>query len=225
MNGNVVEDTTSRDKVVIEDEEGITKVEQPQSEILATVSTFPHQSSTIQYPLEQSQTTKLLSHQPTSIPQQSLPIGQQQQQLPLQEQAIENTLVSVANKGEDSKEAIPLGNDTEIQNGDDLVNAMEVEDDGDEVVAANSDTLLINNSLADEQPQGQTSLIVQQPPPPITQPQMEPPIVTEQLYQSPNSELANIGDYNNIPDSIYVSSPNHIGIDLPNVGDTLSDTP
>ena len=68
MNGNVVEDTTSRDKVVIEDEEGITKVEQPQSEISPTVSTLPHQSSTIQYPLEQTSTTKPVSYTHLTLP-------------------------------------------------------------------------------------------------------------------------------------------------------------
>ena len=212
MNSNVVEDTSSKDKVVIEEE-----VEH-QSEIPATANTLPQQSSTIQYPLEQTQTAKLLSHQPTAIPKQSLPIVLQQQQ-----QLIENT-PSIVNREQDSKEATPLGNVTEIQDGNELVNAMEVEDDRDEVVAANIDSSSINN-LADELPQGQASLIVQQPPPPITQPQMEPPIVTEPLYQSSNSELANIGGYNNIPGPTYEPSPNHIGIDLPNVGGTISDTP
>jgi len=187
MKSNVVEDTTPRDKIVIEEEEGITKVEQPQSEISPTVSTLPNQSSTVQYPLEQTSTAN---------------------QLPLEEQAIENTL-SVANKGEeeDSKEATPLGNVTYIHDGDEGANATEAED-GNKVVAADSNGSSISNS--------QASLIVQQLPPPITQPQMERPLVTEPLFQSSDSELANIGGYNNIPDS---------PIDLPNVGDTVSDTP
>ena len=213
MNNN--ENTASRDNVVIEEEEGIiTKVEQPRSEISPTASTLPHQSSTMQYPLEQSQTTKLLSHQSTAIPHQSL-LGQQQQQPPIQEQAIDNTS-SIVKKEEELKEATSVGNVTEIQDGDESINVIEVEDNGDEVVAADSNGSSISNSLIDEQPQVQASLIVQQPPPPIIQPQMEPPLVTEPLFQSPDSESANIGGYNNIP-----ASP----IDLPNVGDTISDTP
>jgi len=54
---------------------------------------------------------------------------------------------------------------------------------------------------------------------------MEPPIVTEPLFQSLDSESANIGGYNNIPDSTYESSLNHPRIDLPNDGATISDTP